>query len=271
MAKVERIDGSIARGKFNSADIVHRVRNGVEHSYHMRPSTTSPSRAQKEYRKLFGTINARVNLIMSDPEKVAQWHERMTQYNALPVAEKTLPLKRHVTARQFVFAVCREEVIRQQQSTRRRRKTAEPVVLPRGIRKCIKSFAALSPAELYEMLKARFNVFYLEQGCRYPDLDDVDYEAVHLALFRRGKVIAYARFYQNHIGRMLTTDRGKGFGRYLLSRAIELAQQQGVAQIEIDAQAQAVEFYRKFGFRVVSDIFIEAGIPHLKMVLEIKK
>ncbi len=57
----------------------------------------------------------------------------------------------------------------------------------------------------------------------------------------------------------------------VISLHILVAQQQGLAQIEIDAQAQAVEFYRKFGFRVVSDIFIEAGIPQLKMVLEIKK
>ena len=73
----------------------------------------------------------------------------------------------------------------------------------------IKAFNDLSPADLYEILKARFNVFYLEQQIRYPDMDDVDYLATHLSLRRNGLVIAYARLFPDaeqgvlRIGRML--------------------------------------------------------------------
>ena len=139
----------------------------------------------------------------------------------------------------------------------------------------IAPFRSLTPAELYEMLKARFNVFYLEQQCVYPDLDDIDYHATHLALFRDGQVIAYARLFFDaatsewRIGRMLTTERGKGLGKYLMRQALDEAKRQGADSVHIDAQTHAVTFYRQLGFRITSDTFIEAGIPHVKMLREL--
>ena len=42
-----------------------------------------------------------------------------------------------------------------------------------------KRFDDLSPSEVYEILKARCEVFLLEQRIICQDMDDVDYDALH--------------------------------------------------------------------------------------------
>ena len=39
----------------------------------------------------------------------------------------------------------------------------------------------------------------------------------------------------------------------------------GVAEIVMDAKFEVYGFYKKCGYEKVSDIFIEAGIEHIKM------
>ena len=43
-----------------------------------------------------------------------------------------------------------------------------------------KYFQELTTVELYEILKARAQVFVVEQRCVYQDLDDVDYGSLHI-------------------------------------------------------------------------------------------
>ena len=38
-----------------------------------------------------------------------------------------------------------------------------------------------------------------------------------------------------------------------------------INKIELSAQEHAVEFYKKYGFSVVSDVYMDAGIPHYDM------
>ena len=150
----------------------------------------------------------------------------------------------------------------------------------------IKPFAELSAAEIYEILKARFSVFVLEQGIMYLDEDNIDYTATHLALRRASKVIAYARLFEQpgdnppaydakfnlvpsprilRAGRMLTLEHGKGYGRILLTRLIAEAKRQGADILRIHAQLDAVPFYRHFRFAKVGEPFTEAGISHILM------
>lgn len=272
MATVRNTDYSLRRGKLNkSDDTIYRVRNGKEQIYAVRnPNTAPPSAAQKSTRSLFGKVNSVVNIIMADPAQVAEWRARMDAYNRSVNVCVPNPPKRYKTVRQFVFATLSEQY--KQQPSVRRRIASLPPKLPRGVKRLVKPFAELTPAELYEALKARFNVFYLEQECQYPDLDDIDYTSIHLALLSRGKVIAYCRLFSDttfHIGRFLTTIRGKGYGRFLMLMALREATRLGATTIIIDAQTHAVAFYEKFGFRVTSGVFIEAGIPHVKMQLDL--
>lgn len=54
-------------------------------------------------------------------------------------------------------------------------------------------------------------------------------------------------------------------GEALLGAVIQEAEQRGLEPLKLSAQVQAVEFYQRFGFAVVSDEFLEAGLPHVEM------
>ena len=137
----------------------------------------------------------------------------------------------------------------------------------------IKRFDELSGREVYEILKARSAVFMMEQNIHYLDMDDVDYRSIHFAeTDDSGHVTAYLRMYESeedrtavNIGRVLVMDRGRGNGQKLIDRAFSYAAENGYHQICCDAQKQTVSFYEKCGFHVVSEEFIEAGLPHVRM------
>lgn len=63
--------------------------------------------------------------------------------------------------------------------------------------------------------------------------------------------------------------RGQDYGK----RAVELVEdtyrKQGVDCIEIDSKYHVHEFYEKCGYEIVSDVFLEADVPHVKMVKKI--
>ncbi|ANE47411.1 hypothetical protein SY83_15290 [Paenibacillus swuensis] len=60
--------------------------------------------------------------------------------------------------------------------------------------------------------------------------------------------------------------RGKGIGNLLLESMEQRAQQEGYRSAVLDAQVQAIPFYEKAGFHVVSEeTFLDAGIPHVRM------
>ena len=50
----------------------------------------------------------------------------------------------------------------------------------------VKEFADLSTYELYEILKARVDVFVVEQICPYPELDNIDQRAMHVYIKENG-------------------------------------------------------------------------------------
>ncbi len=68
------------------------------------------------------------------------------------------------------------------------------------------------------------------------------------------------------IGRVVTLEHGKGVGGQLLHKGVEIAINHFKAKsIYLEAQQYAIGYYKKEGFEVVSDPFLEDGIPHVKM------
>lgn len=136
-----------------------------------------------------------------------------------------------------------------------------------------KSFHELTIDELYELLRVRSEVFVVEQNCVYQDLDGDDQQAIHLWLTVDNKTVAMARVcpagthMQNiSIGRVITTDRGKGYGKQIMLHAIDVAKEHFNAKlIDIEAQEYAKGFYEAVGFKQSSDTFMLDGIPHIKM------
>ena len=81
-----------------------------------------------------------------------------------------------------------------------------------------KTFGGLTLDELYELLRVRSEVFVVEQNCVYQDMDGDDKEAIHVWITEGEKVVALARVCPAgvhlptiSIGRVITTERGKGF------------------------------------------------------------
>jgi predicted GNAT family N-acyltransferase len=73
------------------------------------------------------------------------------------------------------------------------------------------------------------------------------------------------------IGRMavLKDWRGRGVGRALLQRLVDLASRRGLSRVTLAAQIHALRFYELAGFHAVSDPFMDAGIPHRLMMKEL--
>ena len=143
----------------------------------------------------------------------------------------------------------------------------------------IKLFNELSLDELYEILRARAEVFVVEQNCAYQDLDEVDKESYHVYLREDGKIVAYLRVIDKgkrldevSIGRVISLKRRCGYGSILMKAGIEIAKEKfGAKKIKIGAQAYARPFYEGVGFRVIKEeTYMEDGIPHIYMLYEEK-
>jgi ElaA protein len=58
-------------------------------------------------------------------------------------------------------------------------------------------------------------------------------------------------------------------GRAIMNLAIEyITMNLGEKRIRISAQARLEEFYDSLGFRRVSGVYLEDGIPHIEMLYE---
>jgi ElaA protein len=114
-------------------------------------------------------------------------------------------------------------------------------------------FAALTTAELYEVLQLRTEVFVMEQAGIYQDMDGADHAAVHVLGVSDGQLVAYARcfpagvkFAEASIGRVITREsvRGTGLGHELMRQAIAcVVAQWGAQPLRIGAQARLEKFY----------------------------
>lgn len=137
----------------------------------------------------------------------------------------------------------------------------------------IKHFDELSARELYEIVRARQEIFLMEQGIICRDFDGNDYNCLHCCLFEGEKVVAYMRAFLDkgeiHLGRFLTIRHGEGLGRLLMESALPIVKERlGEGKITFHAQRHAEGFYKRLGFVTVSDVFLEEGIEHVIMSSE---
>lgn len=140
-----------------------------------------------------------------------------------------------------------------------------------------KYFNELTTTELYELLKVRSEIFVVEQNCIYQDLDDIDYNSLHIFIEENNEIIAYLRaFYKDdskeivQLGRVLTKEHGLGNGKKLILEALPIIKKRlKPKKIYIEAQKYAEDFYKKFGFITKSKEFLEDGISHVIMELDI--
>ncbi len=121
----------------------------------------------------------------------------------------------------------------------------------------------------------RHEVFVEEQNVPHEiEIDAEDKHAIHIIAEKDGITIGCARLIisQNeaHIGRLAVKkdQRGKGVGTAICRFIIDYCFSRGHTYIWLNSQYQAIDFYQKLGFVSCGDIFTEAGIEHVKMIIK---
>jgi ElaA protein len=142
----------------------------------------------------------------------------------------------------------------------------------------VKSFNELTTHELYEILQVRTQVFVVEQECAYLEVDGKDVHAHHLYKEENGEVVAYARllpagvsYKEPSIGRVLVKEehRRRGLASELVERGLAFIHGEwGEQPVKIQAQEYLREFYGSFGFRAITETYLDDGIPHIDMILQ---
>ena len=141
-----------------------------------------------------------------------------------------------------------------------------------------KRFSDLSLEELYGILRVRSEVFVTGQKCLYVDPDGKDLDSFQVFASEGESIIGCLRIYQKEpgvlqIGRVavIESQRGRGIGMQMMRQAISYVRDKLTDEkIYLEAQTYAIGFYEKLGFKVISDEFLDEGIPHKGMELLIK-
>jgi len=131
--------------------------------------------------------------------------------------------------------------------------------------------------QLWEKIfKVRFEVFVKEQSVPIElERDEFDKKSYHMAVIENDIVIGTLRVYIDNkkakIGRvaLIKEKRGQEIGKEMMKRAIEFSKMKKVQKIVLDSQTYIEKFYSDLGFISYGDIFMDAGIPHIHMELEL--
>lgn len=123
-----------------------------------------------------------------------------------------------------------------------------------------------------QLKTVREQVFLIEQQVPIElEWDGLDAVSKHLlALNAANEAIGCARLLgDGSVGRMavLKSYRRLGVGMALLKAAIKYYRQLGLQRITLSAQMHAIPFYKKAGFKVCSEPYLDADILHVDMWL----
>ncbi len=120
-------------------------------------------------------------------------------------------------------------------------------------------------------------VFIREQGIP-PELEWDGLDEAHcrhaLVLSRQGEAIGCGRMLSDgHIGRIavLPKWRGQKIGTAIVESLLDYARTHDYPQVFVDAQVDAVPFYHSFDFVEEGKMFMDAGLPHIKMRLSLSR
>ena len=117
------------------------------------------------------------------------------------------------------------------------------------------------------------------QKCLYVDPDGRDFGSVQVFASKGDRIIGCLRIYGKEagvvqIGRVAVIEslRGRGIGMQMMRQAISYVTENLTDEkIYLEAQTYAIGFYEKLGFKVISDEFLDEGIPHKGMELLIER
>ena len=139
----------------------------------------------------------------------------------------------------------------------------------------IKKFGEVSRDELFDIARLRQEVFFLEQRVECADLDDTDRLSAFLWAVCEGRMVGFLRiippgvaYAEASIGRVAVRRewRRRGIASRMTAAALEYIAREWGGGVRISSQEYVVPLYEQAGFEVVSERYMEAGIPHYKML-----
>jgi len=137
----------------------------------------------------------------------------------------------------------------------------------------------IKPNEDYSVsADIRKTVFVEEQGIPVEDeMDEHDAFAWHIVLFADGVPAGSGRIYiENSIAKLgrvavLKKERGKGYATFICKALIDVAKRENATLVTLNSQSYVASLYDKLGFARCGAEFLEEGIPHIKMDMNLEK
>jgi predicted GNAT family N-acyltransferase len=131
--------------------------------------------------------------------------------------------------------------------------------------------------ELEDAFSVRKIVFVKEQNVPIEEeIDQYENEATHFVMYSdSSSPIAAGRFRvvegYGKVERICVVKEARktGAGRLMMNAIENFAKDQGLHKLKLNAQTQAIPFYAGLGYSIVSEEFLDAGIPHKTMVKQI--
>ncbi len=130
--------------------------------------------------------------------------------------------------------------------------------------------------ELEDAFSVRRTVFIDEQNVpEEEEIDALEDESTHFVSYMDDSPIAAGRFrIVDGYGKVericvLKEARKTGSGKAIMNEIEAFALGKGLNKLKLNAQTHAIPFYAGLGYEVVSEEFLDAGIPHKTMIKKI--
>ncbi|MEI2354896.1 GNAT family N-acetyltransferase [Mesobacillus zeae] len=125
---------------------------------------------------------------------------------------------------------------------------------------------------LADTFEVRKKVFIEEQNVpEDEEIDEFESGSTHFILYLDGIPSGAGRFrILDGAGKVericvLQSARNTGAGTAIMDKIEEYAKSKSTETLKLNAQTQAIPFYEKLGYQIVSEEFMDAGIPHRTM------
>ncbi|WP_096190690.1 GNAT family N-acetyltransferase [Evansella halocellulosilytica] len=118
----------------------------------------------------------------------------------------------------------------------------------------------------------RKTVFIEEQNVPEEiEVDQYEDESIHFVAYEKGSPVGAGRLrILGSYGKVericvLKSVRSHGVGEKLMSYLEQVAKEEHITELRLNAQIRAERFYKRLGYDTYSDQFFDAGIPHVSM------
>jgi predicted GNAT family N-acyltransferase len=131
--------------------------------------------------------------------------------------------------------------------------------------------------EKQHVFQVRKTVFVDEQQVPIEmEIDEHEADAIHFLCTENGKAVGASRLrFVGAYGKLerisvLKDFRGRSYGKKIIEAMEKRIITEGYQKAKLNAQTHAIDFYEKLDYKVISDEFMDAGIPHVTMIKVLK-